>query len=230
MSGLSLIRCIKVYKFEAYLPPSIRDWLDAKLRDLRILLVENGIIAASSETGEESKALTDAREALKAAQDSLAGTRGSLESHQEDLQKDYGADDVFRALKDRCVEKDSGEYVYELCWLSSTTQKPKKGGGNTNMGNFVRFDSVMSDDEVPPNGKGIGLGEKVALRYENGQHCWNGPSRSTLVILGCSEVDEIWKVSESEKCVYRMEVGTPAACKMQNTSGAAEKEQAKDEL
>ena len=202
-----------MYKFEAYLPPSIRDWLDTKLRDLRLLLIENGILAAStSASGGESKQLTDARDALKAAQDSLDGSRSSLESHKSDLETDYGADDVFRALKGRCVEKDSGEYTYELCWLSHTTQKSKKGGGHTNMGNYVRFDTVVSEDEVPPDGKGIGLGEKLALRYENGQHCWNGPHRSTLVVLGCSEQDELWKVSESEKCVYRMDVGTPAVC------------------
>ena len=30
--------------------------------------------------------------------------------------------------------------------------------------------------------------------------------------MACAEKEEIWKVSESEKCVYRMEVGTAAAC------------------
>jgi protein kinase C substrate 80K-H len=32
------------------------------------------------------------------------------------------------------------------------------------------------------------------------------------VILACAENDEIWKIVEEEKCVYRMEVGTPAVC------------------
>ena len=223
-------RRYKVYQFEAYLPPSVRDWLDSKLRSLRLLLIENGILAAStsSSTAGESKALTDARNALKSAQDSLDSVRNDLKGYHEDLHKDYGLDDIFRALKGRCVEKDSGEYTYELCWLEHTTQKSKKGGGHTNMGNFVRFDTEVSDDEVPPDGKGIGPGEKLALRYENGQHCWNGPSRSTLVVLGCSEVDEVWKISESEKCVYRMEVGTPAACGI-NGGGGGGREKAKVE-
>jgi hypothetical protein len=52
----------------------------------------------------------------------------------------------------------------------------------------------------------------LILKYENGQGCWNGPSRSTRVYLACSETDEVWKISESEKCVYRMEVGTAAVC------------------
>lgn len=50
------------------------------------------------------------------------------------------------------------------------------------------------------------------LKYENGQHCWNGPNRATNVVLGCAKENEIWKVAELEKCIYRMEIGTPAAC------------------
>lgn len=95
------------------------------------------------------------------------------------------------------------------------------------MGNFVSVDRVVVDDEVPPDGKGLGKGERVALRYENGQHCWNGPNRSTFVVLACAEKDEVWKVTEEEKCVYRMEVGTPAVCGVQ---GKEEGEGVKDEL
>jgi protein kinase C substrate 80K-H len=156
--------------------------------------------------------VTDARTALKAGQGDLDKIKNQLSNHEDDLAKNYGPNDVFRALKGVCVSKDSGEYTYELCWLDKTTQNSKKNGGSTNMGNFVRIDSVMVDDELPADGRGLGAGERLALRYENGQHCWNGPSRSTLVVLGCAETDEIWKVAEEEKCVYRMEVGTPAVC------------------
>src|SRR5437667_4366690 len=154
----------------------------------------------------------DARSNLDSARNDLSQKQSELDGHREDINKDYGVDDVFRALKGQCVSKESGEYIYELCWFEHTTQKPMKGGGNTGMGNFVRIDRVTVDDELPPDGKGLGSGERIALRYENGQHCWNGPSRSTLVVLGCAENDEIWKIVEEEKCVYRMEVGTPAVC------------------
>ncbi len=204
----------------------MRDWLDQKLRDLRVILVENGIIAATRSPDGESKELEDARNALKAAQDSLNENNRQLTTHQEDLEKDYGVDDVFRALKGQCFSKDSGEYTYELCWLDKTKQKSKKGGSHTTMGNFVSIDRIMVDDEVPPDGKGLGSGERVALRYENGQHCWNGPNRSTLVVLACAEKDEVWKVTEEEKCVYRMEVGTPAVCGV----GEKTEEKPKDEL
>ena len=206
-----------------------RDWIDQKLRDIRMLLIENGILAPSHSSSDESKVLTDARNALKAAQDSLNKERTSLTSHKEDLEKDYGPDEVFRALKGRCISKDSGEYTYELCWLDRTKQKSKKGGGDTGMGTFVRIDTIMVDDDIAPDGKGVGSGERIALRYENGQHCWNGPNRSTTVVLVCAEKDEIWKIVEEEKCVYRMEVGTPAVCEA-GTNGKAKEAGSRDEL
>ncbi len=179
---------------------------------MRVLLVENGILAPTDVSGSESKELEDARNALKAAENGLNDNKNILNERAEDLAKDYGADDIFRALRGQCVSKDSGEYTYELCWLEQTKQISKKNHGQTTMGKFASIDTIMVDDELPADGKGLGSGQRVALRYENGQHCWNGPNRSTLVVLACAEKDEVWKVTEEEKCVYRMEVGTPAVC------------------
>lgn len=207
----------------------MRAWLHQKLTDFRVLLVENGILADNANSGSESKVVTDARSAYQAVADDLSAKQASLGDQQRDLAKDYGEADIFRALKGVCVSKDSGEYTYELCWLDKTTQKSKKGGGNTGMGNFVRFDTMVVDEEVSAEGKGLGSGERLALMYENGQHCWNGPNRQTTVVLACAEKDEIWKVWEQEKCMYRMDVGTPAVC--QRTEGKGEKKsKSKDEL
>jgi len=41
-----------------------------------------------------------------------------------------------------------------------------------------------------------------------------------LVVLACAEKEEVWKVTEEEKCVYRMEVGTPAVCGVEGGVGA----------
>ena len=65
------------------------------------------------------------------------------------------------------------------------------------------------------------------MRYDNGQGCWNGPQRRTDVWLGCAEKEELWRVSEAEKCVYKMEVGTPAACEPAEAKAA---HAGKDEL
>ncbi len=195
------------------------------------MLVDNGILADNSNSGTESKAVQDARNTYQSIKDDLSGKETQISDHRADLEKDYGPDDVFRALSGTCVEQDSGEYTYELCWMDKTRQKSKKGGGDTNMGNFVGFDVVTVDEEVSIDGKGLGTGERIALKYENGQHCWNGPNRQTMVIIACAEKDEIWKVVEAEKCVYRMEVGTPAACEVSAKKREGEYEaDSKDEL
>jgi len=172
--------------------------------------------------------VSDARSAYQDVNDEVGKKQASLGDLRSDLEKDYGEDDIFRALKGSCISKDSGEYEYELCWLDKTSQKSKKGGGNTGMGNFVRFDKLIVDEEIGADGKGVGSGERTVLMYENGQHCWNGPNRQTTVVLACYETDEIWKVVEQEKCMYRMDVGTPAVCESQ--AKKEEKKNGKDEL
>jgi protein kinase C substrate 80K-H len=192
------------------------------------MLIENGMLADNANSGSESKAVSKARSAYQDVADDLGVKQSSIGSLEEELTKDYGPGGIFRALKHTCVSKDSGEYTYELCWLDKTSQKSKKGGGNTGMGNFVRFDKMEVDEEVGADGKGVGQGERITMMYENGQHCWNGPNRQTTVVLACAEKDEIWKVVEQEKCMYRMDVGTPAVC--QKTSAKAEEKNGKDEL
>ncbi|KAK5654319.1 hypothetical protein OQA88_7497 [Cercophora sp. LCS_1] len=201
-----------LYNLEAYLPSFARDFVHEKINLLRIWLIENGLLADNPATGGESRLVTAARDALESAKNEFSQKTASLEEQQRDLEKDYGPDGIFRAIKGRCVSTDVGEYEYELCWLDRTTQKSKKGHGNTNMGNFVRIDKELADDEERADGKGLGKGHRMVLRYDNGQGCWNGPNRRTDVWLACAEKDELWRVSESEKCVYKMEVGTPAAC------------------
>lgn len=192
-------------------------------------MIENGLMAPSSDpNNQESAELQGARSSLQSAKDKLSGLQSDLSTHTTDLAKDHGTDNVFRALKGKCISKDSGEYTYELCWMDRSTQKSKKGHGDTGLGNFNGFDKITVDDQLPADGRGLGSGERITMKYENGQHCWNGPARSTLVVLNCYEKDEIWKVTEEEKCVYKMEVGTPAVC--ENGTGAAKKAAGKDEL
>jgi protein kinase C substrate 80K-H len=203
----------------------MQDYLHSKIDALRVWLIENGVLADNPKSGTESRLVTAAREALDGASNDLTAKENSLRDEEEDLKKDYGTDDIFRALKGKCVSTDSGEYEYELCWMSQTSQKSKKGHGNTSMGNFARIDVAMSDEEEKQDGKGLGKGQRFVLRYENGQGCWNGPARRTDVWLACSETEELWKITEAEKCVYKMEVGTPAAC-----DATVEPPKGKDEL
>jgi protein kinase C substrate 80K-H len=121
--------------------------------------------------------------------------------------------------------------------MESTAQKSTKGGGSTNMGNFIRVEYIdvepLAPGEDGTDGEALDTGatRKLVLKYENGQQCWNGPMRSTSIVLSCSEESKMWKVVEEEKCVYRIEGGNPAACLGEadgKTDGANSKD--KDEL
>lgn len=207
------------------MPTFVRSYVHDKMNLARIWLIENGILADNPKSGSESRLVTAAREAYQSVVDTITAKQSQLSEHQRDLEKDYGTDDIFRSMQGKCVSTDSGEYEYQLCWLDKTTQKSKKGHGDTNMGNYVRIDREIADDEERVDGKGLGKGPRMVLRYENGQGCWNGPNRRTDVWLACAETDEVWRVSESEKCVYKMEVGTPAACEDVNEPGVRTKDE-----
>ncbi|PGH13652.1 hypothetical protein AJ79_03500 [Helicocarpus griseus UAMH5409] len=218
-----------VYKVAAYFPDSLISYIEDKVLQARTFLMSNGILAdndVESASG-ESKAVTEARNAVSAEESSLNKIRSQLKDHKSDLDKDYGRDSVFRSMKGSCISRDSGEYTYELCWLEKTKQKSKKGGSHTSMGTFSGFTTVTVDEQNSSGG--IVPREKIALEYTNGQSCWNGPSRSTKVVLECGENDEILKVTEDEKCVYSMYVTTPAACEVAS-NGNNDRDGRKDEL
>lgn len=217
-----------MYDIEAYLPAFVRSAIHDKLKAAHLWLIENGLLADKAKTGSESSLAKAAREAVEATEKDLKKKSKELSKEEEDLTKDYGPSDIFRASKDKCISIESGEYTYELCWLGKTAQKSKKGHGNTTMGKYARIDWEEADDEERLDGKSLGKGQRMVLRYEDGQSCWNGPKRRTDVWLGCAESEEIWRVSESEKCVYKMEVGTPAACG--EDAPAEKKASGKDEL
>ncbi|KHO01570.1 glucosidase 2 subunit beta precursor [Metarhizium album ARSEF 1941] len=214
-----------LYKFEAYLPGFLHGFVHDTATAVRLWLIQNGVLADNSPSGAESQVVKAAREAAEAAERELQDKIRDRDSETEDLEKDYGPSDILRGIKGKCISIDAGEYEYELCYLDKTMQKSKKGHGHTNMGNFVRIDWQLADDEERLDGKSLGKGERMVLKYEDGQQCWNGPRRSTEVWLGCADKEELWRVSEAEKCVYKMEVGTPAAC-----DGREPRQEKKDEL
>lgn len=151
-----------------------------------------------------------ARESAEAARKTVSETQKQLRSSREDLEVDYGPSSIFRALQGRCVSRDAGEYTYQHCFLDQTKQDSKKGGGTMRMGKFERI-GRMHVDEANEAGDIVAV-ERMTLEYARGQTCWQGPARSTKVILQCGEDDAILKVSEDERCVYSMVVTTPAVC------------------
>lgn len=216
-----------MYKLAAYLPPSLVSFIEGKVISARKFLEENGILPKTDEeSSSESKAVTQAREELKTAQDSVTSLKNKLRDQRADLEQDYGPSSIFRALKGVCISQDAGEYTYEHCFLESTKQNQRKGGNSVSMGRFSKV-GTTSVEEVNEAGDVINI-EKTVIEYDRGQSCWNGPNRSTKVILECGEENKILKTAEEEKCVYSMLVTSPAACAGGEAGDAAPR--SKDEL
>jgi hypothetical protein len=49
-------------------------------------------------------------------------------------------------------------------------------------------------------GVGVGKEKYHHFMFENGAHCWNGPSRSVEVSASCGAENKILSVSEPSKC------------------------------
>ncbi|KAK9447904.1 glucosidase II beta subunit-like-domain-containing protein [Limtongia smithiae] len=172
-------------------------------------LVARGLLADrgfSSARPGESADVASARREQENAQRAVRDAVQKREQAEGELARGLGDEDVFRALAGECVEGESGEYVYELCFGGRVTQRGKSGS-KTNLGTFERV----------TDGK---------LMFTKGTKCWNGPHRSATVEMACGEKHKIVAVSEPAMCEYLLRIVTPAVCTMPE----AAKGRAGDEL
>ncbi|KAJ3271754.1 hypothetical protein HDV01_006362 [Terramyces sp. JEL0728] len=156
--------------------------------------LEKEIEQAEQEEGEASKKVSDAE--------------SRIEQINKDLEQDNGEDDVYRTLRNECIEHTDKEYVwsnirytYKLCFFSDSKQ------GWTSLGTFSSWDK-----------------EAKIMSFTEGQTCWNGPARSTKVQLQCATENILASVSEPNKCEYLFVVGTPAECIITDADKSAREE------
>ena len=109
---------------------------------------------------------------------------------------DYGLNNEYYSLANKCLTHQSKEYTYEVCMFKHVSQKDRHGHA-TSLGSFMKW----ADDW------------KVQ-KYEAGTVCPGGPARTTSVIVECTDrdVDEIVRVEEPSRCTYEITVKTPSAC------------------
>jgi len=219
----------QIYQIEAYLPPFARSWIHGQLKSLHEFLMENGILAHKSTSDSppppaENSALQPFRDAVNEAERTLNNENNSLKNSRDDLAKDYGPHQIFRAMKDICAEASSGEYTYSYCHTGDAKQKSNKDGMTTNLGRWAGFEKRI-DDELEI--------EVTVIKYENGQRCWNGPARSAYVYLRCSAEEKLLSVIEAEKCVYKFVATSPTVCgdpEQEKKDGEEGKVHERDEL
>ncbi|KAK9868757.1 hypothetical protein WJX84_007967 [Apatococcus fuscideae] len=124
---------------------------------------------------------------------------------------DFGPDDAWLPLHNKCFDTRADKYTYEMCIFGSAAQKDAHL--HTSLGSWEGF----------KNGYAL-------ASFTNGQHCWQGPPRSLQVSVGCGSSEQVSKVDEPNRCEYTASFVTPAACspalveRAQKDSAAAEQD------
>ncbi|GAA6011944.1 hypothetical protein JCM11491_000111 [Sporobolomyces phaffii] len=195
-----------IFRIEEYLPDRFLPSYKAYKRNLLDLLVRTGVIypsASPSATSADSVELARARTEHSNLVDEISKKERQLEEEQQALDKDWGRDWEWKKLDGTCVEQDSGEYTYSVCFFGEATQKSNNNGARTSLGHFKGWSPTAephTDDYY-----------RYQL-YADGQRCWNGPARSAKVNLVCGTSNALISVIEPEKCEYLFTVTSPAVC------------------
>ncbi|GFO34808.1 glucosidase 2 subunit beta, partial [Plakobranchus ocellatus] len=119
----------------------------------------------SEETKQLIQAADEARKLFDEADRNVRDVEGEISGIEKYLELDFGPQEEFSALKGECFEFTDREYTYRFCPFDKTSQKPKGGGIETNLGSWGHWYGPEED-------------KYDAQKYENGQGCWNGPNRS----------------------------------------------------
>ncbi|KDQ29552.1 hypothetical protein PLEOSDRAFT_1055546 [Pleurotus ostreatus PC15] len=196
-----------LFDLASYIPDSIypqyEEWKDAVIS----LLEKLGIVKPSPDAAADS---SKARQALTDAENKLNDLKRDQERAKEDMEdifnpEGFGAEGEWKKLDGTCLEKDTGEYTYEVCLFGEAKQKPNHGGSTFSLG---KFQSWNPNSDVP-----VGSPDFYSKQtYKHGTRCWNGPERNVILELSCGLENAIQSIIELEKCEYQFTVTTPALC------------------
>ncbi|EJD00926.1 endoplasmic reticulum protein [Fomitiporia mediterranea MF3/22] len=200
-----------LFNLESYIPDSLIPQYEL-LRDSFVGLLETlGVARPADSSSSESTKTSKARTAYFDADRSLNKIRKEKETAQQQLAhlfdpEWFGADGEWKKLDGQCLEKDTGEYTYEVCLFGEARQKPNKGGSNFSLGKFTHWNNKP---KIPPGSSSY----YSKMYYTKGAKCWNGPERSVTLLLTCGTENQLLSVTEPEKCEYHITGTSPALCR-----------------
>lgn len=127
-----------------------------------------------------------------------------IKEKEAQLKHDVGPENEFAAMMNKCFEFNDREYIYKLCPFDKTIQQSKANNGETSIGKWDGWDNESNTNKYN------------IMKFTNGLACWNGPQRSTVVLLSCGLENSLVSVTEPNKCEYEMKFETPAVCAKDN--------------
>ena len=90
------------------------------------------------------------------------------------------------------------EKIVFACQFNSYTYSA--GGSETRLGKWEKWEDELYNVQL----------------YEHGVQCWNGPQRSTRVVMRCGLRNALVASTEPNRCEYKFVFETPALCKAQD--------------
>ncbi|GLI63943.1 hypothetical protein VaNZ11_007084 [Volvox africanus] len=107
---------------------------------------------------------------------------------------DFGPDDIFLALANKCFSSYQTRWTYEVCMFEKAVQKE----GNSNAVTVGRWYGFSEDYKV--------------MYFSGGDECWNVGPRSMTVYLSCGLDERLSDGEEPSTCAYSAKMTTPAVC------------------
>ncbi|KAH9483089.1 Glucosidase 2 subunit beta [Psilocybe cubensis] len=195
-----------LFELAAYLPDSFIPVYEDVKDTLVSWLQKFGIVRGDDGAADSSRA----QQAYNDAKNELDRMRTELDTKENDIKEifninGFGAKGEWKKLDGTCLEKDTGDYTYEVCLFNEVKQKPNNGGTTFSLG---KFESWNPSSDVQP-GQPEFYQKQV---YKHGTRCWNGPERNVVLRLSCGVENALLTVQELEKCEYEITGTSPALC------------------
>lgn len=153
------------------------------------------------ETQELVNIANEARKEHKDMMDKMEKIKNDIKQLENDIEADFGKEEEFAVLKGQCFDFDDREYTYRFCPFDKASQISKSGGSDVNLGRWGNWAGPEND-------------KYSKMKCDNGQLCWNGPTRSVMVLLQCGLENKLLSSSEPNRCEYLFEFSTPAMCSL----------------
>ncbi|KLO07499.1 endoplasmic reticulum protein [Schizopora paradoxa] len=210
-----------LFDLSSYLPDLLLPQYEL-VRDYIVSMLETFGVARGNRdiTADTSKA----RSAHQNAENDLRHKRNDKDDAEQELAslfdpEWFGRDGVWKKLDELCLEKDTGEYTYEICLFGEARQKPNKSAQTFSLGKFKHWNNAP--------GVEVGSPEYYSKQYyKGGVRCWNGPERSVTLSLTCGTENALHTVTEPEKCEYHITGTSPALClPLEGKAPSAKKEE-----